>query len=561
MSRLTRLSLASRTVVMLLTVLTIGIGWYATRSLKQELIPSIDTPRASVLSIFPGAAPEVVEREVSRPIEDAVKGVTGVTRVTSRSASGISQVRIEWEFGENEDRIQNQIRAAVDGTKARLPSDVTPDVIAGGFEDVPIVVLAVSSADTPAVLSKKLRDIVVPRLKAVPGVRDVGISGEEKREVVVTLRQADVDKYRVSVATLPQILQASGVVVPAGSVPSRSTTLDVQVGKTLGTLANVQAVQVQGQDGPVALSAIADVREQAVETTSVSRANGKPALTVAVTKDPAGNTVTVSQGVREAIPVLTGQLGPGATFSTVFDQAPFIEDSIHDLSIEGALGLAFAVLVIMVFLASLRPTIITAISIPLSLLIAMIGLWMGGYTLNILTLGALTVAIGRVVDDSIVVIENIKRHQSIGDVGTGAILRAVREVAGAVTSSTLTTVAVFLPIGLVSGQAGALFRPFAVTVTVALLASLIVSLTVVPVLASWFMQVRGTSSRRPPPSPRRPPRIPLRVRPAARCACPLRSPDCSGLTCPHSVGRWATGCSPLGWHCWSSRPPWRSHRG
>ena len=183
------------------------------------------------------------------------------------------------------------------------------------------------------------------------------------------------------------------------------------------------------------------------------------------------------------------------TVHPVFDQAPFIEKSIKDLTTEGLLGLGFAVLVILVFLMSVRATLVTAISIPLSLLITFIGLSAAGYSLNILTLGALTIAIGRVVDDSIVVIENIKRHLSYGEDKRTAILTAVREVAGAITASTLTTVAVFLPIAFVGGLAGELFRPFALTVTIALLASLLVSLTIVPVLAYWFL---GTPPAQPP---------------------------------------------------------------
>ncbi len=174
------------------------------------------------------------------------------------------------------------------------------------------------------------------------------------------------------------------------------------------------------------LSDVATVKEQPVETTSISRVNGRPALTLSVTKEAGANTVSVANGVAEALPELEQQLGGGAEFATVFDQAPYIEQSIHDLSVEGGIGLAMAVLVILVFLGSIRPTLITAISIPLSLLIALIGLWVGGYTLNILTLGALTVAIGRVVDDSIVVIENIKRHQGYGEFGRTSIVRRPR---------------------------------------------------------------------------------------------------------------------------------------
>lgn len=500
MSRLTRLSLASRAVVLLMAVIVIVAGIIAARSLKQELIPSIETPRLSVVTIFPGATPETVEREVSKPLEDAVKGVAGVTAVTSRSASGVSQVRVDSEFGENAERIQNQIRTAVASTKSRLPNDLNPDVFAGSFDDVPVVALAVSSGEAKDALARKVKDTVVPRLKLIPGVRDVAVTGEDPRQVVITLRPDAVERYGVSVATLPAVFQAAGAVIPAGTLPGTASRLDVQVGRTLTSVADVQHLQVQGQDGPVELSRIADVREQLVDTTSISRANGKPSLVISVTKEPAGNTVSVSQGVRQALPALSSQLGSSAAFSTVFDQSPYIENSVHDLSVEGGLGLVFAVLVILLFLGSLRSTLITAISIPLSLLVALVGLWSGGYTLNILTLGALTVAIGRVVDDSIVVVENIERHHAMGRHGAGDIVAAVREVAGAVTSSTLTTVAVFLPIGMVSGQTGALFRPFAVTVTICLLASLLVSLTVVPVLASWFLRTRVGSVLDPTPS-------------------------------------------------------------
>ena len=219
--------------------------------------------------------------------------------------------------------------------------------------------------------------------------------------------------------------------------------------------------------------------------------NGEPALTISVTKLPAANTVEVSNAVTALLPDLEASLdttNPGATFTVVFDQAPYIEQSIESLATEGLLGLAFAVIIILIFLMSVRATLVTAISIPTSVLITFIGLQVADYTLNILTLGALTIAIGRVVDDSIVVIENIKRHLVEGVDKASTIVRAVREVAGAITASTITTVAVFLPIALVEGVTGELFRPFSLTVTIALLASLLVSLTIVPVLAYWFLK-------------------------------------------------------------------------
>ena len=488
MLRLTKISLAHRTVVLLLSLLTIALGVYAAGALKQELIPSIDLPRGSVLTVYPGAAPDVVEAQVSKPIETAVKGVAGVTSVTSKSSSGVSQVTAQWDYGLAADDMANKIRSAIASISSTLPSTVDPNVITGGTDDIPVVVLALYSNDNLTDLSSKVTEVVAPTLKATPGVRDAAVSGQQKHEIVITYKQNEISDAGVDPTLIGALFAANSTAIPSGTMRTDTANYDVQTGTTYATAEDISKLMLQGTDGPVMLSDVARVKEQPVETTSISRVNGKTALAITVTKNPEANTVTVSHAIEAQLAGLTQQLGNGAEFATVFDQAPYIEDSIRDLSVEGGIGLGMAILVILLFLGSIRPTLITAISIPLSLLIALIGLWVGGYTLNILTLGALTVAIGRVVDDSIVVIENIKRHQGYGEFGRKSITNAVREVAGAVTSSTLTTVAVFLPIGLVGGQAGAIFRPFAVAVTVALLASLFVALTVVPMFASWFMK-------------------------------------------------------------------------
>ncbi len=488
MVRLTKGSLTHRTVVLLLSLLTIALGVYAAGALKQELIPSIDVPRGSVLTIYAGASPDVVEAQLSKPIETAVKAVDGVTSVTSKSSSGVSQVTVQWDYGLGADDMADKLRSAIDSISTSLPSNVDPTVMTGGTDDIPVVVLALSSNDDLTALSNKVTDVVAPALRTVAGVRDVSVAGQEQHEIVITYKQKQIEKYGIDPSMIGQLFAANSTAIPSGTMRTDSANYDVQTGTTYSTAADIENLMLQGTDGPVKLSEVATVKEQPVETTSISRVGGKTSLTLSVTKTPDANTVNVAHGITEQLDGLARQLGNGAGFQTVFDQAPYIEDSIRDLSTEGGIGLAMAVLVIMVFLGSIRPTLITAISIPLSLLIALIGLWVGGYTLNILTLGALTVAIGRVVDDSIVVIENIKRHQGYGEFGRESIINAVREVAGAVTSSTFTTVAVFLPIGLVGGQAGEIFRPFAVAVTVSLLASLFVALTVVPVFASWFMR-------------------------------------------------------------------------
>jgi HAE1 family hydrophobic/amphiphilic exporter-1 len=311
----------------------------------------------------------------------------------------------------------------------------------------------------------------------------------------VTPHRAALAARGLAATAVRDAVQSSGALVPAGTITENGRTLSVQAGTPLGSVADIAGLPLVGARATV--GDVARVRLADDPVTTLSRVDGKPALTIAVTKVPDANTVEVSHQVRKALPALKGALS-GATFTIVFDQAPYIEQSIESLATEGLLGLAFAVLVILVFLLSVRATIVTAISIPTSVLITFVGLQFADYSLNLLTLGGLTIAIGRVVDDSIVVIENIKRHLAIGETVPGeegkvrVIARAVGEVAGAVTASTLTTVTVFLPISFVQGTTGELFRPFALTVTIALLASLIVALTIIPVLAYWFLRAPKT---------------------------------------------------------------------
>ena len=281
---------------------------------------------------------------------------------------------------------------------------------------------------------------------------------------------------------------------PGGTVTEGDQSLTVQTGAKLSSADEIAALPLvpstpaQAQAGLVTIADVSTVTQEQDPVTSISRVNGEPALTIAVTKLPAANTVDVSKAVTAALPALQDAIGEDAEFTVVFDQAPYIQQSIDSLAQEGLLGLFFAVLVILVFLLSVRATLVTAISIPTSVLLTFIGIQTFGYSLNILTLGALTIAIGRVVDDAIVVIENIKRHY-VGDAEKlPSILRAVREVASAITASTITTVAVFLPIAFVGDVTGELFRPFALTITIAMLSSLLVALTIVPVLAYWFLR-------------------------------------------------------------------------
>ena len=489
MTSLTRLSLANRLIVGLATLAIIVFGVLATLNLKQELLPSIQVPTAIVTANYPGVSPQIIADDVSTPLERALTGVSGVTKVQSTSSNGIATITVEWEYGLDPDKVVADIRNAVDGIKPTLPDEVETDVITGRTDDIPVLLLAVASDASLDEAGRRVEDIAVPELSGIDGVRSVTVTGENTTQLLVTLRPPDLRKHDVTAQAVTQVVQGQATVTPAGSSFDKNLELAVEVGTSANAVKQFRAMQVPTPDGPVPLSAVADVKVDSIESTSIARADGRPALSVAVLKDIDADAVEISHAVAATIPSLEQKLGNNTTITTIFDQAPLIEQSIHDLAVEGLLGLAFAVLVILLFLFSLRATLITAISIPLSLLIAMIGLQLADYSLNIFSLAALTVAVGRVVDDSIVVVENIKRratgHRTLT---TGDVVASVKEVAGAVTASTLTTVTVFAPVAIVSGVVGELFRPFAITVAVALGASLLVSMTIVPVLAYWFLR-------------------------------------------------------------------------
>jgi HAE1 family hydrophobic/amphiphilic exporter-1 len=503
MTRLARLSLRNRAVVALVTLLVLAFGVIATGALRQELFPSLDLPRLTIAARYPGATPEVVEDQVAKPLEQAVDGLDGVTSTSSTSTAGSAVVTVDLEYGTDLDQVSTQAERAVQA--ADLPEDVTPQVLSGGLDSLPVVALAVSSTLPADQLAAVLRDQVRPLLADVDGVEDVALSGVDDPRVTIDLDAGKAAERGVSVSSISTVLQANGVRVPAGELTPDTDPLTVQVGSPITAvdqLADLYVVPGAGtaQQGrapvarvaaPVRLGDIATITEAPAPATGYTRTNGVASIGVSVTKQEQANTVAVAEDVRDQLDEVTDLLGGSAQdaqVSVIFDQSPFIEQSVEDLTTEGLLGLLFAVLVILGFLLSVRATLVTAVSIPLSVLIAMIVLYASDYTLNILTLAALTVAIGRVVDDSIVVIENIKRHLGHGGPRRAAILTAVGEVAGAITASTITTVAVFAPIGLVGGQVGELFRPFAITIAAALLASLLVSLTVVPVLASVMMR-------------------------------------------------------------------------
>ncbi len=490
MHRLARFSLAHRALTALVTVAVALLGVVSLGSLRQELIPSISFPAAAVIGVYPGASPQVVEQQVTTIVEGAVLGVDGVDQVTSTSSSSLSATTVMFRYGTNVTTAVAELRGALENAASQLPDDVDPQVLAGSLDDLPVVQLAVSGGDDTAALQKSVDEVLVPELEDVANVRTVAVTGAPERLITVDVDLQAMGGLGVTPADVLDVLERNGVRLPAGTLTDGEQTLSVQVGTPITSVEELQGLPVMTTGGgTVALSDFATVVDGEAAATSFSRLNGDPSLAVAITKTPDGNVVEVSRAVTQVLDDLADRLdAQGVDVTVVFDQAPFITESIEGLATEGGLGLVFAVLVILLFLASWRSTLVSAVSIPLSLLVAFSIMKATGYTLNLLTLAALTIAIGRVVDDSIVVIENISRHLSYGEERKAAVLGAVREVGGAITASTLATVAVFAPIGFVGGFVGELFRPFAFTVAIAMGASLFVALTIVPVLAYWFVK-------------------------------------------------------------------------
>ncbi len=529
MNRLARLSLNNRSFIALVCIAVSIIGAFIMTTMRQELIPSVSLPQIQVMTTAPGSSSEQVRDRITSPVEQSLQGLENVEATSSTSQAGLSMVTVELTYGTDVARSSNQVDAALSRIEEQLPSDADPQVISGGTSDLPAVVLSVSSDLDPSDLASRLDASVTPELERIGGVSSVAVIGAPEQIVRITPDEAALAENGLTEDDISTALNANGLSLPGGSVTDGDRTMDVVLGQSIDSLESLEGIVLmpsdgasgsggddaqgagqqgadqqgaQGADGqqtqpgtapqqpaePVTLGEVATVEQTTEEPTSVSRTNGRESLVVMVTATVYGNVVDISGDVESVLDDTLAGVGGDAQADVVFDQAPFIQESILALAEEGLLGLLFAVGVILLFLRRVRPTVVTAISIPTSLLIAFIGMYVTGYTLNMLTLAALTISIGRVVDDSIVVIENIMRHLAYGKTKRRAILDAVGEVAGAITASTLATVVVFLPIAVVSGMAGELFRPFALTVGIAMLSSLLVALTIVPVLAYWFLK-------------------------------------------------------------------------
>lgn len=459
MTFLTRISLKNRWITFFLATMLTAASIMAMTNLKMELIPDIEMPVTSVITVFPGATPDQVAEEVTKPVEQAVARAGDYKQMSAVSSTNLSMLIITYEYGTDMEAAGESISRELAGLS--LPAGTqSPQLFPISMDAMPVVMLSLSG-ELPG---PELRDIataqITERLSGIDGVFSVQITGGEEQAVLTPDVQAMINSG-VSTARLAGILGA-------GQFGSLEELLNAPLGP--GTT----------------LGDVAEVRLGAAPGSAVTTTNGSPSIGIMITKESDANTVEVANAVMAEIEEIIPGLPDGVVITPVFDQSEFIEQSIADLYREAIIGAVLAVVAIFIFLRAFGASLITAVSIPLSVLAGFLLMYAAGITINLLTLSAMALAVGRVVDDSIVVLEVIFRHLEKGlDFKTAAI-QGVREVAAPITSATISTVVVFIPLALVGGMVGELFMPFALTVTFALIASLIIALTVIPALSGFI---------------------------------------------------------------------------
>ncbi|MEH7438963.1 efflux RND transporter permease subunit [Neobacillus drentensis] len=547
MKKIIQFSLKNKFAVWLLTIIVTVAGLYSGMNMKLETIPNINTPLVTVLTVYPGATPEQVAEKVTEPIESRVKNLDGVSVVSSSSFQNASSIQIEYNFDKDMEKAQNEVKEALNDLT--LPDGVqAPKVSRLSFSSIPVMSLSISNKKlTLAELTDTVEKKIVPELKGIDGVGSVQISGQQIDEVQLRFDQDKLKQYGLQEDTIRNLIKASDISFPLGLYTFQDTQKSVVVDGNIQTLEDLKSLKIPvipstagQQQGPPSTSSqlptqgmtgktsatqgkqqnttgassvqaknatmqagiptieLRDVATVEVvgKAESISKTNGRESIGLQIVSAQDANTVDVVNAVKEQLSELEKKID-GLKVTPIFDQGKPIEESVSTMLDKAIFGAIFAMVIILLFLRNFRTTIISVVSIPLSLLIAVLLLKQMDITLNMMTLGAMTVAIGRVIDDSIVVIENIFRRMSLQNekfTGKELIVEATREMFMPIMSSTIVTIAVFLPLGLVKGPIGEMFLPFALTIVFSLLASLLVAITVVPMMAHSLFK-KGVNSK------------------------------------------------------------------
>ena len=496
---ITGIAVRNRTVTVLAIIIVLTAGVTAYNSLRVELFPEIEFPLVTVTTSYPSANPDAVVRDVTAPIERAISGTAGLESVQTTTFEGNSLVLATFKYGTDMAAVEDHIASAVNDISF---VNGVEDPTVGRFnpDQFPVIQFSVLSERDAADLQGIVESRILPALSDVEGVLQIQATGEIERRVQITVDADRLAANGVSLVQISSALRENNVSLPAGAIFEGGQAVLAKTTHTFDSIDDLKGLVVGiSESGPVLLGDMADVSLGAAAPKSISRTNGKPSVGVSIVKEAEANTIDVTSAVREALDGLKG-LPSDVEIVIVSDQGPSIQHQIDTLLREAMFGFLFAVTVVFAFmltlkptvprglLNTLRPTVVIALSIPLSVFTGVLLMAWQDMSLNFMTLGGLAISVGRVVDDSIVVLENVYRHIQAGRERWRAALEATAEVGPAIFASTMTTIVVFAPLAFIQGLVGAFFAPFALTVSFALVASLLVALTAVPVLGAYLLR-------------------------------------------------------------------------
>lgn len=483
------------------TMIFLGLVVLGVASLVQlpiDLLPKIELPTMTVVTIYPGASPEDIETKVTKVIEEQVSTTPSIKEVTSISEENISAVTIRFEWGTDMDEAAADVRQRLDIAERMLPEDVEkPMLIKMDPSMMPIIAFGVTAKESYPKLRHLIEKKFCDPLKRVPGVAMTLVIGGPEREIQIDVDRGRLEAYHLSISQITGILAAENLTLPAGNIKLGKLDYTIRVPGEFGGVEEIRDIVVGNFGGvPVYLKDVADVKDSFKRIDRKVRVNGEPGLIVMVQKQSGANTVEVARRVREALPELQRRLPPDVKIATIFDSSEFIVRSINNLLSTIGWALLFVMLVVFFFLREIRGSIIIATTIPVALICAFIFLFAGGYTINVMSLAAIAIALGMVVDNAIVIYENIYRHRTEGESPREASIFGASEVGTAVMASTLTTVAIFFPIIFVKGITGILFKELGIAVMIVMAASLFTALTLTPMLSSQFMRLPSAEGHR-----------------------------------------------------------------
>ncbi len=484
MNFLTKFSLKNAVAIFILSFLLILGGLYSFSKLKLDLLPNIEFPQISIEAFYPGASPKDVNDLITSKLEQNLMGIEGATKIQSSSFENLSILNLEFPFNTDMDKVEQKLNAVIKETD--LPEGVEPKVNRFSFGAFPIFNISLFARDDLTDIEKILENEVIPDLKKIKGINSVSVGGLKEELVQITVDKELAETYGLYLTSIKDQINNKLFSFPAGTISSGELRIPIRVEEKIEKMEELKNIELSSpfisQLHSVKLSEIAKI-ETITDQPEITRYNLKESLSMAVTKKQDANTVEVADKVLKVLDKYSAKID----YAIGFDSAEGIEKSVETLIKEGLLGALFASIAVLLFLKNFRATIIAIISIPLSLLVSAIFLNQMDISLNVMTLGGMAVAVGRVVDDSIVVIENIFRRvrKDNSGISNELVQSSTKEILKAITSSTLTTIVVFLPLGFVGGVTGEFFLPFALTVIFSLLASLIVAITIVPILSKY----------------------------------------------------------------------------